>query len=287
MKNEDAHISALDIAPDTHLFSVFDGHGGSEVAKFCEAKFTEELLKNENFKTAKYEQALKETFLKLDQIMETPEGQLELQQIINKDKNLDQNQVIQKTDFIVSNAGCTANVLLIVGNTYYCANAGDARCLVYRKTGEHVFLSEDHKPDMEVEYKRIQKAGGYVVDGRVCENLNLTRAIGDLEYKKNTDMPPEEQIITANPDIRKQELIEDDCFFILGCDGIWELLSTEEICAYVNKNLNDPEVPMTKLAENLLDKMIATDTSEGVGCDNMSVTIIQIKKANQNLSSDK
>lgn len=140
---------------------------------------------------------------------------------------------------------------------------------------------------MEVEYKRIQKAGGYVVDGRVCENLNLTRAIGDLEYKKNTDMPPEEQIITANPDIRKQELIEDDCFFILGCDGIWELLSTEEICAYVNKNLNDPEVPMTKLAENLLDKMIATDTSEGVGCDNMSVTIIQIKKANQNLSSDK
>lgn len=44
---------------------------------------------------------------------------------------------------------------------------------------------------------------------------------------------------------------------------------------------------MTKLAENLLDKMIATDTSEGVGCDNMSVTIIQIKKQNQDLSSDK
>jgi serine/threonine protein phosphatase PrpC len=118
-------------------------------------------------------------------------------------------------------------VLLIIGNTYYCANAGDARCLVYRKTGEHVFLSEDHKPDMEVEYKRIQKAGGYVVDGRVCENLNLTRAIGDLEYKKNTDLPAEEQIITANPDIIKKEFTEDDTFFVLGCDGIWELLTTE------------------------------------------------------------
>ena len=80
---------------------------------------------------------------------------------------------------------------------------------------------------MEIEYKRIQKAGGYVVDGRVCENLNLTRAIGDLEYKKNTDLPAEEQIITANPDIQKKEFTEDDLFFILGCDGIWELLSTE------------------------------------------------------------
>lgn len=131
---------------------------------------------------------------------------------------------------------------------------------------------------MEVEYKRIQKAGGYVVDGRVCENLNLTRAIGDLEYKKNTDLPAEEQIITANPDITKKEFTEDDTFFVLGCDGIWELLTTEQICEFVNKNIDNPEVPMTKLAENLLDIMIATDTSEGVGCDNMSVTIIQIKK---------
>lgn len=173
----------------------------------------------------------------------------------------------------------------MVGNTYYCANAGDARCLVHKKSGEHVFLSEDHKPDLEIEYKRIQKAGGYVVDGRVCENLNLTRAIGDLEYKRNYDLPAEEQIITANPDIVKKELTEEDDYFILGCDGIWELLSTEEICAYVSKHIDDPEMPMTKLAETLLDKMIATETSEGVGCDNMSVTIVHIKK--QNLSSDK
>lgn len=274
MKNEDAHISALDIAPDTHLFTVFDGHGGSEVAKFCEAKFTNVLLENENFKSGNYEKALKETFLRMDQIMETPEGQMELQQVIGRDKNLDQNQLLSRADFAISNAGCTSNVLLVVGNNYYCANAGDARCLVYKRTGEHVFLSEDHKPDMEIEYKRIQKAGGYVVDGRVCENLNLTRAIGDLEYKRNSDLPPEEQIITANPDIVKREFTEEDNFFILGCDGIWELLTTEEICAYVEKNINDPEMPMTKLAESLLDKMIATETSEGVGCDNMSITIV-------------
>ena len=101
-------------------------------------------------------------------------------------------------------------VLLIVKNTYYCANAGDARCILYRSNKEIVALSEDHKPDSEIEYKRITKAGGYVLDGRVCENLNLTRAIGDLEYKKNNEIPPEDQIITSNPDIVKKELTGED-----------------------------------------------------------------------------
>ena len=43
--------------------------------------------------------------------------------------------------------------------------------------------SEDHKPDNELEKKRITRAGGFVTDGRVNGNLNLSRALGDLEYK--------------------------------------------------------------------------------------------------------
>ena len=41
--NEDAHITALDFEPGMHLFAVFDGHGGAEVARFCERHFIEEL----------------------------------------------------------------------------------------------------------------------------------------------------------------------------------------------------------------------------------------------------
>lgn len=43
-------------------------------------------------------------------------------------------------------------------------------------------------------------------EGRVNENLNLSRAIGDLEYKRNPDLKPEEQIISADPDIKVQEI---------------------------------------------------------------------------------
>jgi len=39
--------------------------------------------------------------------------------------------------------------------------------------------------------------------GRVNGNINLSRALGDFEFKQNPNLPPEEQMITANPDIRK------------------------------------------------------------------------------------
>lgn len=70
-----------------------------------------------------------------------------------------------------------------------------------------VALSEDHKPDDPKEIKRIQDAGGYVSDGRVNGNLNLSRALGDLEYKKDRTITPEKQIITSLPDISKRVLL--------------------------------------------------------------------------------
>lgn len=44
-------------------------------------------------------------------------------------------------------------------------------------------MSIDHKPDDPVELKRIKAGGGFVAEGRVNGNLNLSRAMGDFEYK--------------------------------------------------------------------------------------------------------
>jgi len=55
------------------------------------------------------------------------------------------------------------------------------------------------------ERTRIEKAGGTVVQGRVNWNLNLSRALGDFEYKVNEANPnnknPKEFIITAFPEV--------------------------------------------------------------------------------------
>ena len=74
---EDAHLSAQ-IDNDTTIFGVFDGHGGKEVAIFVANHFVNELKKNNNFKKKDFIKALKETFLALDKIMETPNGMKEL-----------------------------------------------------------------------------------------------------------------------------------------------------------------------------------------------------------------
>ena len=57
--------------------------------------------------------------------------------------------------------------------------------------------------------KRIYKADGWVSEGRVKGNLNLTRGFGDLEYKQNKNLKPEEQMITANSDIKVVDFIEN------------------------------------------------------------------------------
>lgn len=256
---EDAHISQCDLDKDTHLFAVFDGHGGREVAKFAEKHFPIELLANENYKKGNYKTALEETFMKMDVLMRAPAGKKELQDFLAND--IDQNDAKYAVE---SNAGCTSNVVLIVKNKIYCANAGDSRAALHDSNDKIVELSVDHKPDNEPEISRIRKADGYVSDGRINGNLNLSRALGDFEYKKNEKLDQKEQLVIAFPDVKEVTIAANTDFLLMGCDGIWESLSSEELCSEAAKllksNGNDPK----KTVEDLLDKLCATDTSSRI-----------------------
>lgn len=75
---EDAHILKSDFAPDVSLFGVFDGHGGREVSAYVEKHFLAELQKNQAFQQQKFEEALIQTFMKMDELMRTPEGNKEV-----------------------------------------------------------------------------------------------------------------------------------------------------------------------------------------------------------------
>src|ERR1700749_4481515 len=69
------------------------------------------------------------------------------------------------------------------------------------------------------EKARITAAGGFVDFGRVNGNLALSRAIGDFEFKKTAELPPEQQIVTAYPDVTEHEITADDEFVVIACDG--------------------------------------------------------------------
>ena len=95
-------------------------------------------------------------------------------------------------------------------------------------------LSEDHKPALERERARIHKAGSTITnEGRVDGNLNLSRSIGDLRYKKNKSLKPEEHPVTAFPDVLKFERNSEQDFIVIACDGIWEARSSQEVVDFV------------------------------------------------------
>jgi len=121
------------------------------------------------------------------------------------------------------------------------------------RNGEAVELSFDHKPEDQPEMERIVKAGGKVtMDGRVNGGLNLSRALGDHSYKKNKDLPPEEQMISALPDIKTVTLdLEKDEFMILACDGIWNFMSSQNVINFVRERLQKGQEKISKICEEV------------------------------------
>ena len=178
-------------------------------------------------------------------------------------------------------AGCTAVVAVLHGNDLYVANAGDSRAVLCRG-GQAFALSEDHKPGQEGERSRIMAAGGFLsnIGGvtRVNGNLNLSRAIGDLKYKTNSGLPANEQIITAEPDVKHVVLTGNDPFFLLACDGVWDVMTNQQACDFVSQRLQQDR-DLKTISSELLDACLASNPSEtqGIGCDNMTAIIVKLR----------
>jgi len=183
-------------------------------------------------------------------------------------------------DFVADNVGCTAVCVVVRKEDIMAANAGDSRAVLCR-AGKAVELSFDHKPASDIEKTRIEAAGGYLEESaggaRVNGNLNLSRAIGDLEYKKNKDLGPEAQIICSTPDFLYKELVPEDEFVILACDGIWDVMTNQEACDFVRPRLLE-NMDLGQIAKELLDKCITPDprTTDGLGTDNMTVLVVKL-----------
>ncbi|GLI65386.1 hypothetical protein VaNZ11_008941 [Volvox africanus] len=325
---EDAHLAEVNVAndPNVAVFGVFDGHGGAEVAKFCQKYMSTELQRLEEFGKGSVEDSLIKVFHRMDEMLRDQRYAEELEKLKSKESNEDDGdgegggvsttdaldllrRVFQLKRFVGGNsnnmgeggsgqaeessespeeelvqAGCTAVVAVKFGSELYVANAGDSRGVLSRG-GKAVALSEDHKPAQEGERTRIIAAGGFLSEiGGVCRvngNLNLSRAIGDLKYKTNVDLPAKDQIITAQPDIRKITLSPDDRFFILACDGVWDVMTNQDAVDFVGARLDQGLAP-SQAACALLDACLASDPKEarGVGCDNMTVVVVQLQQNN-------
>lgn len=256
---EDAHATILDLYKDsdekhdhTAFFGVYDGHGGEKAAIFTGIHLHELISKTDAFKKKDYVNALKDGFLSCDEAI------LEDEETYNDE------------------SGCAATSVIVTPSEILCANAGDSRT-VMSINGYAKALSYDHKPMNEGEKARICAAGGYVDVGRVNGNLALSRGIGDFVFKKNADLPAEEQIVTCYPDVIEHKInFERDEFIILACDGIWDCLTSQQCVECVRRGIYERK-PFTQICEEIMELCCApTSDGLGIGCDNMSILIVAL-----------
>ncbi|KAF5751245.1 protein phosphatase 2C 47 [Tripterygium wilfordii] len=239
LDNLQEHLGQAEDFPSPGAFyGVFDGHGGTDAAKFTRMNILKFIVDDSNFQSTT-KKAIKSAFVRADHAFADA-------------KSLD------------SSSGTTALTALILGKTMFIANAGDSRA-VLGKRGRAIELSKDHKPNCIAERLRIEKLGGVIYDGYLNGQLSVARALGDWHIKgsKGTKSP-----LSSEPELEEISLTEEDEYLIMGCDGLWDVMSSQCAVTMVRKELmmhNDPE----RCCKALVKEALQRNT-----CDNLTVVVV-------------
>lgn len=268
---EDAHDVAIELQnsppfDNWSFFAVFDGHAGNRVAQHSAENLLQTLLRTEEFKqlaeelksndykmtdTAKtlIREGMRTGFLQLDEAMQSFHG--------------DERE----------RSGTTAICAIMTPEHIFVANLGDSRGVLSR-VDDQTFSTEDHKPYLEKERERILRAGGSVMIQRVNGSLAVSRALGDYEYKSVPGLCPTEQLVSPEPDIYILDRNkENDEFLVLACDGIYDVLSNEELCRLVRSRLQATD-DLKQATNQVLDVCLSLGSR-----DNMTMILVVLDAA--------
>ncbi|CAH8283612.1 unnamed protein product [Eruca vesicaria subsp. sativa] len=139
-------------------------------------------------------------------------------------------------------SGSTAVTIIKQGSNLFMGNIGDSRAVLGSKDSNDsmvaVQLTVDLKPDLPREAERIKQCRGRVFAledepevSRVwlpfdnAPGLAMARAFGDFCVK--------DYGVISTPDFSHRLLTDRDQFIVLASDGIWDVLSNEEVVEVV------------------------------------------------------
>lgn len=268
---EDAHTAVLGL-PDSRMkdwsfFAVYDGHAGSRVANYCSKHLLEHIIsaslgqqgtssgsESTTVETPSVESVkagIRTGFLKIDEHMRS---------FSDLRNGMDRS-------------GSTAVGILISADHFFFINCGDSRAVLYRNSNV-CFSTLDHKPGNPREKERIQNAGGTVMIQRVNGSLAVSRALGDYDYKNVDGKGPTEQLVSPEPEVfEMMRAPELDQFIILACDGIWDVMSNEDLCVFVKSRL-EVSSDLEKVCNEVVDTCLHMGSR-----DNMSVVLVCLPNA--------
>lgn len=220
------------------FYGVFDGHGGTDAACYVRKNILKFILEDPQFPGC-LKKAIRNAYMKAD-------------------------QAFAENSTVDISSGTTALTTLVFGRMMVVANAGDCRSVLCKR-GKAIELSNDHKPNSITEKHRIEQLGGIIYDGYLNGQLSVSRALGDWHMKgpKGSACP-----LSAEPELQEILLTEDDEFLVMGCDGLWDVMSSQCAVTIARKELmihNDPE----RCSRELVREALKRST-----CDNLTVIVV-------------
>ena len=243
------------IDPQTDFLGVFDGHGvnGEKVAHFVGRKLGDKVLKN------------------LVEVNYNNAQSVVTRAFIDLDEELRNDESLKNSNGEVS-GGTTAVGIWIKNGRMIVAHVGDSRAIM-SVGGKAMTLTEDHKPADVDESRRIFQAGGFVYMNRVKGVLAVSRAFGDFRFKTNAEIAPEDQMVSAKPDVSIVETTDELDFIVLASDGIYDVLNNQVIVNIIQTRLAE-NWPLDMIAMDVMKRCIAPPTPfPNIGKDNVTIII--------------
>ncbi|KAK7485385.1 hypothetical protein BaRGS_00023333 [Batillaria attramentaria] len=249
-KMEDRHVIVSDLntlfklqdSPSQSFYAVFDGHGGPEAAMFAASQLHANLTRDASF-SSDPELALRRAYTQTDK------------------------QFIDKCSKQKLRSGTTGVTVLFREDKCYVGWLGDSQALLVRD-GRAVTVMEPHKPEREDERKRIENLGGVVTRNlgvwRVNGNISVSRAIGDASQKP---------FLCSDADVTTFTRTGSEDYMVLGCDGLWDVLSAPDIPVVVHQYLRQHPNHHAGVSKHLVLKAKELGSS-----DNISVVVVFFRK---------
>ncbi|PWZ27485.1 putative protein phosphatase 2C 12 [Zea mays] len=139
-------------------------------------------------------------------------------------------------------SGTTAVCAIKQGEDLVVANLGDSRAVLatVSETGylKAVQLTTDQKPNVPQEAERIKRCNGRVfalkdeasvprvwLPDEDCPGLAMARSLGDHRLKRHG--------VVSEPEVAHRRVAPGDLFLFLATDGVWDVLSNEEVVSIV------------------------------------------------------
>ena len=88
---------------------------------------------------------------------------------------------------------------------------------------------------------------------RVNGSLAVSRALGDFEYKNVDGKGPTEQLVSPEPEFyMKRRESDKDEFLVLACDGVWDVMTNEDICSFISARMRVTD-NLEQIANEVID----------------------------------